>query len=363
MGCMAVLVCLSVLLCSLAPAAHALGFSCTSQPEATCQALVGYISPNTTTLRSIQSLFSIKHLRSLLAANNLSSTTPPTHPVQANETVIIPFTCRCSNGSGISYPGPVYTVQKDDFLYYIATVVFSYLVVHKDIQLVNHIENANVIGIGQKLWIPLPCSCDQVDGQRVVHYAHVVAEGSSVEEIARKFGTREQTLLDLNRLPSANDLIADKALDVPLNACTSEISNESLDASLLVRNGSYAFTANNCVRCSCDSANNWTLQCQPSEIAASSGLTCPSMRCSGADNLSIGDTTTASCSIAACSYAGYTSQNTILTNLDTKSTCPAPPPSSGGNGNKYAAKIDMGTLFSWNFLGTATSILLSMRRI
>ncbi|XP_048128822.1 lysM domain-containing GPI-anchored protein 2-like isoform X2 [Rhodamnia argentea] len=362
MGCVAVLVCLSVLLCALAPATYALGFRCTSQPEATCQALVGYKSPNTTTLRSIQSLFGVKYLHSLLAANNLSPTAPPTTTVQAQDTVIIPFTCRCSNGSGISYPGPVYTVQKDDGLYYIASFVFSYLLVYQDIQLVNHIENANLIKIGQLLRIPLPCSCDPVDGQRVVHYAHVVAEGSSVEEIARKFGAPEQTLLDLNGLASAKDLMADTAFDVPLKACTSKIGNGSLDASLLVPNGSYAFTANNCVQCSCDSVNNWTLQCQPSKIAALGDSKCPLMQCPGADNLTIGNTTVASCSSATCSYAGYTSQNTILTTLDTKSTCPAPPPSSGDNGNRHAAKIDMGT-FSWNFLAMATSILLSMRRI
>lgn len=94
MGCVVVLAYLSVLLCALPPATHALGFRCSSQPEATCQALVGYKSPNTTTLRSIQSLFGVKHLRSLLAANNHGPGTPATFTVQANETVVIPFTCR-----------------------------------------------------------------------------------------------------------------------------------------------------------------------------------------------------------------------------------------------------------------------------
>ncbi|KAF8013186.1 hypothetical protein BT93_I1154 [Corymbia citriodora subsp. variegata] len=75
MGCvMAVLACLAVLLCVFTPATHALGFNCSSPPVNTCQALVGYISPNATTLKSIQSLFGIKHLSSLLAANNLSPT-------------------------------------------------------------------------------------------------------------------------------------------------------------------------------------------------------------------------------------------------------------------------------------------------
>lgn len=110
----------------------------------------------------------------------------------------------------------MYTVQKDDGLYYIASEVFSYLVAYRDIQLVNGIENPNHIEVGQKLRIPLPCSCDEVQGKKVVHRAHVVEEGSSVEEIATKFGVLAQTLLALNGLASANNLMADEAFDVPL---------------------------------------------------------------------------------------------------------------------------------------------------
>lgn len=40
-------------------------------------------------------------------------------------------------------------------------------------------------------------------------------------------------------------------------ACTSMISNTSLDYPLLVPNGTYVFTAANCVMCKCDAANNW----------------------------------------------------------------------------------------------------------
>lgn len=360
MGRAVVLACLSVVLSALAPATDALGFTCNSPPETTCRALVGYISPNTTTFRSIQTLFGVKHLRSLLAANDRSPTLSPNTTVRAQETVFIPFTCRCSNGTGTSDRSPVYTVQKDDGLYYIASSVFSYLVVYQDIQLVNGIENANLIEVGQKLWIPLPCSCDEVDGNKAVHYAHVVAEGSTVEQIAEDFRVSEKTLMDLNGLASAKELMADKALDVPLKACASKIHNDSLDADLLVPNGAYALTANNCVRCSCGSANNWTLLCQPSEFASSSGSTCPSMQCSGAHDLYIGNTTGTSCSSTTCSYAGYTSQNTILTTLDNESSCAALPPSP--DGSSHAAKIDMGA-FGRNFLVTAMSILLSVQRI
>ena len=43
------------------------------------------------------------------------------------------------------------------------------------------------------------------------------------------------------------------------SACTSMVANNnSLDYPLLVANGTYVYTANSCVMCKCDSANNWT---------------------------------------------------------------------------------------------------------
>ncbi|KAI8532116.1 hypothetical protein RHMOL_Rhmol11G0188400 [Rhododendron molle] len=41
-------------------------------------------------------------------------------------------------------------------------------------------------------------------------------------------------------------------------ACTTMVGNNSLYYPLLVANGTYIFTAGNCVMCSCNAANNWT---------------------------------------------------------------------------------------------------------
>ena len=90
------------------------------------------------------------------------------------------------------------------------------LLTYQRIQQVNKIENANEIDVGQELWIPLPCSCDEVEGERVVHYAHLVEEGSTVEEIAEKFGTTNDTLYRLNGITNNSQLIAATAFDVPL---------------------------------------------------------------------------------------------------------------------------------------------------
>lgn len=77
-------------------------------------------------------------------------------------------------------------------------------------------KDVNVIYKGQRLWIPLPCSCDDVDGKEVVHLGHVVKQGSSVGEIAAEFGTTEETILRLNGIADAKMLQAGKVLDVPL---------------------------------------------------------------------------------------------------------------------------------------------------
>ncbi|XP_021903879.1 lysM domain-containing GPI-anchored protein 2 [Carica papaya] len=301
-------------------------FTCNSSSK--CQSLVGYLTPNATTLSELQSLFTVKKLRSILGANNLPLSTPRSFSIPANQTIKIPIPCVCSNGTGISDRVPIYKVKKDDGLFHIAADVFGGLVQFQHIVEINNIPNPDLIEVNQSLWIPLPCSCDEVNGERVVHYAHVVLEGSSVEEISSEFGVDKETLLKLNGISGDNQLIAAKAFDVPLRACNSSIRNDSLDFPLLVSNNTSVFTANNCVKCSCSSANNWILQCEPTAIPPSSNSgTCPSMLCAGSNNLSLGNTSTTSCNRTTCSYAGF-SRQTIHTTLLSESTCatPLPPP-------------------------------------
>ena len=92
----------------------------------------------------------------------------------------------------------------------------------------NKIPNANEIAIGQRVWIPLPCSCDRVDGRDVVHYAHVVKSGSSLGAIAAQFGTDNRTLATLNGISGDAELLADIPLDVPLRG-TRPVSFDYLD--------------------------------------------------------------------------------------------------------------------------------------
>lgn len=190
-------------------------FNC-SGSTSTCLSLVGYSSKNATTLRNIQTLFAVKNLRSILGANNLPLNTSRDQRVNPNQVVRIPIHCSCSNGTGVSNRDIEYTIKKDDTLSFVATEVFGGLVTYQKISEVNKIPDPDKIEIGQKFWIPLPCSCDKLNGEDVVHYAHVVKLGSSLREIAAQFGTDNTTLAQLNGIIGDSQLLADNPLNVPL---------------------------------------------------------------------------------------------------------------------------------------------------
>ncbi|RWR84554.1 lysM domain-containing protein [Cinnamomum micranthum f. kanehirae] len=301
-----------LLLFSCILSATSITFRCTTRPK--CQGMIGYISPNTTTLSSIKDLFGLESVYSLLAANSWP-TKDTNRSIAAGSTVRIPFPCSCSNGTGISDRTPVYSVKEGDNLDDIARTIFREFVTYKEIAAVNKISDVNLIDIGQKLWIPLPCSCDDVDAARVVHYGHVVANESWVSEIAGAFGTTEATLMGLNNetLSDPNNLQAGQILDVPIKAC-----NSSTVSSLLVPNGSYALTANNCVQCSCNS-NHLGLKCMRAEgVPVTNWAECPSTHCG---NLSLGESVDlTTCLHTTCDYAGYYERG-ILTVLTNQSTC------------------------------------------
>ncbi|KAG5530568.1 hypothetical protein RHGRI_025504 [Rhododendron griersonianum] len=155
-------------------------FNCSGSSGTTCNGLVGYVPANATTLSNITTLFAIQNsLNSLLGANNFPLTTSPNQSVSANQTVRIPFPCICRNGTGYPVNPPVHTVVSGDTMSDIATVVFSGLVTYQQIQAFNNVTDASLIVIGQELKIPLPCSCDEVGGERVVHYGYAVESDSS----------------------------------------------------------------------------------------------------------------------------------------------------------------------------------------
>ncbi|XP_057751727.1 lysM domain-containing GPI-anchored protein 2 [Arachis stenosperma] len=342
-------------------------FKCSSSTNATCRALIDYFSQNATTLRDIQKLFNVKHLPDVLGANanTIPENASGSYSVAPKQVVRIPFPCKCSNGTGLSNHVPLYKIKPGDGLDYIARTVFAGVVTYQQIQKANNISDANKIIAGDSIWIPLPCSCDSVGGSSVVHYAYIVPLGSSVEGIAQEFGTTEQIILSLNGIDDPKKLQAQQVIDVPLKACSTSVKNNSMDYPLLVSNSTYVYTANECVKCKCDSSNNYVLQCEPSQLKPTGGKwsVCPSMKCTG--NLTIGNLTSASddpCNRTFCAYAGYSFKriNTILAN---ESTCPAPAPAPsggsvgpGGSGSG-ASRTTFGLIIVLHFILLALCLL------
>lgn len=191
-------------------------FKCSTDNQTTCRAITDYLHPNGTTLREIKALFNVKHIPDILGVNNLPTNTTDSYKVGPNEVIKVPFPCKCNNGTGQSNRIPVYKIKPGDGLDAIARTRFAGLVKYQQIQTANKIPDANNITAGDSLWIPLPCSCDKVGENSVVHYAHIVESGSSFESIALKYGTSQQILLSINGIQDPKSLKAGQLLDVPL---------------------------------------------------------------------------------------------------------------------------------------------------
>ncbi|KAM0914231.1 hypothetical protein ACQ4PT_011663 [Festuca glaucescens] len=320
----------TVLLLSLLVATTSVAnFTCAAPPGTSCQSAIGYRVRNATTYGALASRFNTTTLAGLLGANNLPPTTPPSSRVPANATVRIPFRC------GQSDQLPIYTVQPEDGLDAIARNVFDAFVTYQEIATANKIPDVNKINVGQELWIPLPCSCDQVDNADVMHFAHIVAGGENTSGIAATFGVTESTLLKINNIADPKSLLKDQILDVPLPVCSSSISTTSADHDLRVPNGTYALTAQDCIKCSC-SSNTFQLNC----TAVQGKKECPAVpSCSG--GLKLGETSGSGCGATMCSYSGYSNgsslsiQTTTVSNQTTKS-CEN---SAGSDGSRFAGSM------------------------
>ncbi|KAG8073338.1 hypothetical protein GUJ93_ZPchr0006g45053 [Zizania palustris] len=313
------------LLLLLAASASAANFTCSA--PASCQSAIVYTAPNATTYGELVARFNTTTLLGLLGANNLPDSTSSTKAIPAKSTVRIPFPCLCANNNvGQSDRHPIYVVQPEDGLDHIAREVFNAFVTYQEIAAANNISDPNKILIGQTLWIPLPCSCDKVDDSDVMHLAYSVASGESTSGIAAKYGVSEPTLLRINEISDPKKLLQGQILDIPLPVCRSSISDTSADHNLMLPNGTYALTAENCIQCSC-SMSTYQLDC-----VAVQRNGCPAVPpCNG--TLKLGQTNGTGCGATTCAYSGYSNTPlSIQTSLVTNQTC-----HNGGAGRSHFA--------------------------
>ncbi|KAJ3689707.1 hypothetical protein LUZ61_018871 [Rhynchospora tenuis] len=93
------------------------------------------------------------------------------------------------------------------------------------------------------------------------------------------------------------------------------INNTSPDHGLLLPSGTYAYTANGCVKCSCNSSSSFMLDCS---LASNRNNTCPVTTCSG--NLTLGESSGLGCGATTCVYSAYTSITSSFKILTTSVT-------------------------------------------
>ncbi|XP_052137377.1 cysteine-rich receptor-like protein kinase 6 [Oryza glaberrima] len=207
-----------LLLATSSSSASAANFTCTTV-QAACQSAIGYTTRNATTYAELLSLFNTSTLAELLRANGLPPTaTPPDTAIPAAATVTVPFRCLCNVAArvGRSDYRPIYLVWPQDGLDAIARNVFDSFVTYQEIADASNIPDPNRILVGQELWIPLPCSCDQVDGHDVTHFAYKVSAVDTTSAIAAKFGVLESTLMRINGITDPKNLVQGQILDVPI---------------------------------------------------------------------------------------------------------------------------------------------------
>ncbi|MED6112845.1 hypothetical protein PIB30_065379 [Stylosanthes scabra] len=260
-----------------------------------CPSLLSYLLPCDSMLSEIATRFNV-NVSDIMAANSAFPITPScdSEIVRAGSTVKIPATCECVDGIRRSVSA-VYRVEASDTLESISQG-YGGLVSADQIRSVN---NGMPLLDGDVVVIPLPCSCmkNKNNGRRVVYMSYVVQKGETLESVASYFGTTLSDLESVNGLGQPTLLPGD-ILYIPIPA-TLNWYNERL----MVPNGSYALTANNCIKCTC-SPNDLKMQCFPSGM----DVPCYNLRCKGS-NLAIGDEhleySNAGCNVTQCVYRGH----------------------------------------------------------
>ncbi|XP_043716776.1 lysM domain-containing GPI-anchored protein 1-like isoform X2 [Telopea speciosissima] len=230
-----------------------------------CNALLSYLLPWDSKLSEIASRFQV-NVNDILASNSLdpSISFPENQILPSDSLLKIPIPCPCVDGIRRSV-STNYTVRAADTLDSISAG-YARLVSAEQIKIINGIDDKHQLMNGMSIVIPLPCTCfnNSSNGITVVYMSYVVQEGESLSSIG---ATYSATVTELEAVNGLSQTVIDPGdvLAVPIPACSSA-NLDWYNESLIVPNGSYALTANNCIKCGCgmndlDLSNSSQIQC------------------------------------------------------------------------------------------------------
>ncbi|KAJ1411445.1 LysM domain [Sesbania bispinosa] len=180
------------------------GFTCTvtDQNRYPCQAYAFYraSSPNFLDLASIADLFSV----SRLMISNPSNISNPSSPLVPNQPLLIPLTCSCNRVNttfgSLSYANISYTIKPNDTYFIVSTFMFQNLTTYPSVEVVNPTLVATNLSIGVNVIFPIFCMCPNRTTQDSANYmiSYVVQPSDNISSIASSFGSREQSIIDVN---------------------------------------------------------------------------------------------------------------------------------------------------------------------
>ncbi|CAN6245947.1 unnamed protein product [Urochloa humidicola] len=295
----------------------------------TCQALLGYTLYADMKVSEVAALFATDPV-ALLAANALDFGAPGAAHRILPMGLFLRIPARCSCAGGVRKSVAVrYAARPGDTLATVADTVFAGLASADQIRDENGLAASAAdpdapLDPGLKLVVPLPCVCFNASDNNLpaVYLSYVVQVGDTVPAIAATYETTVTDVMNVNAMGSPVAAPGD-ILAIPLPACASAFPKSASDHGLVVANGTYALTADNCVQCSCG-PGSLNLYCTPASLSGS----CPSMQCPNS-NVMLGNMSTrptsAGCNVSSCNYEGFVN-GTITASLSggLQPRCPGP---------------------------------------
>lgn len=265
-----------------------------------CSSYLSYRLPLDSKISEIAFRFKV-NVSDLLAANSIGSN--QVNQIQPEKSFVkIPILCSCVNGIRRS-SSTHYTIGVADTLMSISEL-YGGLVSAEQIGIANGVDAEHPLASGQSLVIPLPCTCFNNSNNDVdsVYMSYVVQSGDDLTRIAAEYGVTVGNLEIINGLGQPQIDPGD-ILAIPLAACSAANLNW-YNESLIIPNGSYALTANNCIKCGC-SSTDLSMECSASGIVDK----CSHLQCKDS-NLFIGEnhekhTASGNCNVTACIYRGH----------------------------------------------------------
>ncbi|XP_027366292.1 serine/threonine receptor-like kinase NFP [Abrus precatorius] len=173
------------------------GFSCRGSFKCEAYAFYRARGPNFLDLAAIADLFGVSRLM-ISRPSNISS---PSSPLVPEQSLFVPIPCSCNpvnNTFGsISYANISYTIKPNDTFYLVSTFSFQNLTTYPSVEVVNPSLLATNLSIGDNVIFPVFCKCPTNNRSKYI-ISYVVQPSDNLSFIASRFGSDEQSIIDLN---------------------------------------------------------------------------------------------------------------------------------------------------------------------